>query len=145
MTSMTKRFLAMFPYLWDVEGRTYENDPSDPGGATKFGIDQRSHPKEDIRNLTEERAKKIYFSEYWQANKCEKFPYPLGEAYFDVCVNNGRARADKLLAISRNASGFLNARDDFYLRLAAARPTSQKFLKGWLNRNNKLRKLLNVK
>ena len=141
---MTKRFLAMIPFLWEWEGTKYENDPDDPGGATKYGIDQRSHPDEDIRKLTEARAKEIYWREYWQENKCEKFPYPLGEAFFDVCVNCGRGRADKLLAVSRNTAEFLDARDDFYRRLAAARPKSAKYLKGWLNRNAALRRHLGV-
>ena len=30
----------------------YVNDPSDPGGETKFGIAKRSYPHVDIRNLT---------------------------------------------------------------------------------------------
>ena len=141
---MTKRFLAMMPWLFDIEGRIFENDPDDPGGATKFGIDRRSHPKEDIRNLTEARATQIYWEDYWQANRCEKMPFPLGEAFFDTCVNNGRDRAAKLLAISRDTKGFLDARDDFYRRLAQARPASRKYLKGWLNRDISLRKHLGI-
>lgn len=141
---MTSRFEAMWPFIKEVEGTVFENDPDDPGGATKYGIDQRSHPKENIRALTEDRAKEIYWDEYWQANRCEKMVHPLGEAFFDVCVNNGRGRADKLLAITRDTRKFLAARDDFYRRLAAARPRSAKYLKGWLNRNNKLRRHLGL-
>ena len=135
----------MVPFLWKWEGTKFENDPDDPGGATKYGIDQRSHPKEDIKNLTEDRAKEIYYSEYWNSNRCEKMVYPLGEAFFDTCVNCGRGRADKLLQISRSAAGFLNARDDFYRRLADARPRSRKYLTGWLNRTAALRGHLGIK
>lgn len=143
--TLTKRFLAMFPYLWEVEGTVYENDPDDPGGATKFGIDQRSHPNVNIRNLTEAQAKEIYFSEYWKKYGCEKLAFPLGEAYFDVCVNNGAGRAKKLMQLSNgDVRRFLEERDAFYRRLAQARPASRKYLKGWLNRNNKLRKLLGL-
>ncbi len=145
MTSMTKRFLSMIPYLWSVEGTVFENDPDDPGGATKYGVDQRSHPDVDIRNLTEEQAKEIYWKQYWLKNDCEKLRFPLGEVYFDACVNHGRGRADALLAESKDAASFLKARDDFYRSLAEKRPRSRKYLKGWLNRNNILRRHLGIK
>ena len=141
---MTNRFLAMWPFLVEWEGSRYENDPDDPGGETRWGIDKRSHPKEDIKHLTEDRAKAIYLDEYWHANRCEKMPFPMGEAYFDTCVNCGAGRAAKLLKISRSAKGFLDARDAFYRRLAEARPRSKKYLKGWLNRTAALRKHLGI-
>ena len=141
---MTKRFLAMMPWLIEIEGRKYENDPDDPGGASKFGIDQRSHPTVNIRSLTEEQATQIYWDEYWQKNTCDVMPYPLGEAFFDVCVNNGRSRADQLLSVSGDAKSFLDERDAFYKRLARLRPKSAKYLKGWLNRDVSLRKHLGL-
>lgn len=141
---MTKRFLAMFPYLWEVEGTSYENDKDDPGGETRWGIDKRSHPHEDIKHLSEARAKEIYWKEYWQRNSCGSLPHPLGEAFFDTCVNAGRGRADKLLAITRDAAKFIDEKDAFYRRLAAKRPASKKYLRGWLNRNNLLRKQLHL-
>ena len=149
---MTKRFLAMIPFLWEWEGRVFENDPDDPGNyvngklvGTKYGIDARSHPNVDIKNITEDEAAAIYATEYWDANRCEKMPYPLGEAYFDTCVNCGPGRAAKLLKISRDTAGFLDARDAFYERLAANRPRSKKYLRGWKNRVSALRKHLGIK
>lgn len=123
------------------EGRTYENDPDDPGGATKFGIDKRSHPREDIRNLTEARAKEIYWEEYWLRYNCESYTYPMGEVIFNCCVNAGWGRAQKILATGATiADAFLDEQEAFYRRLAAARPSSKKFLRGWLNRTGALRK-----
>ena len=141
---MTKRFLAMMPWLIGVEGSKFENDPDDPGGATKFGIDQASHPDVDIRNLTQAQAMQIYWDSYWSRNHCDNMPYPLGEAFFDVCVNNGRSRADQLLAVSSDAASFLTARDAFYRRLAKFRPKSAKYLQGWLNRDASLRRHLGM-
>jgi len=143
---MTSRFLNMIPWLWQWEGTKYENDPDDPGGATKFGIDQRSHPNENIRTLTEERATEIYWNEYWQRNGCERMPAPLGEVFFNCCVNAGRGRADKIMRVAgQDAERFLDEQDDFYRRLAAQRPKSKKYLKGWLNRTESLRQKLNLK
>lgn len=142
---MSPRFLAFWSFLMEWEGRVYENDPDDPGGATKFGIDQRSHPRVNIRQLTEDQAKEIYWTEYWTKNSCEGMANGLGEVFFNACVNCGRARADKLLRASGStASGFLDAQETFYKNLASARAASRKYLKGWLNRTTALRRFLHL-
>ena len=94
---MTKRFLEFIPFIFKWEGG-YDNDPDDPGGETKFGIDKRSHPDVDIRNLTREGATGIYWRDYWERNACERMLSPLGEVFFNCCVNCGAGRARKLLA-----------------------------------------------
>ena len=144
----SERFLKMIPFLWEWEGTAFENDPDDPGGATKFGIDQRSHPNENIRNLTEARAIQIYWESYWQKYECENYRYPMGEVVFICAVNAGIGRVRETLAkIGPNASAsdFLNEQEAFYRRLATARPTMAKYLKGWLNRTKALRVHLGIK
>ena len=126
------------PFIFEWEGG-YENDPDDPGGETNFGIDKRSHPEVDIRHLTLEGARAIYWTEYWQKNGCEALPYPLGEVFFNACVNCGPARAKRLLAQGKTPGGFLDAQEAFYRGLARAHPALCKFLKGWLNRTAALR------
>ena len=138
---MTERFLKFIPFIFKWEGG-YDNDKDDPGGETKFGIDKRSHPREDIRNLTKERATQIYFESYWQPNGCEAMPQRLGEVYFNACVNCGAGRAHSLLAKAGDWERFLRLQEDFYHRLAVARPASRKYLKGWLNRLYDLKKTL---
>lgn len=138
------RFERFWPQLIKWEGTRYEHDPDDPGGATKFGIDQRSHPKVDIRNLTEAAAKEIYWQEYWMRNGIGELPCPLGEVHFDTCVNTGAGQAKKFLVRSRNAAEYLELRDDFYRGLAARRPRMKKFLKGWLNRTADLRRWASI-
>ena len=144
MLSMNARFDKMFPWLMQWEGEVFENDPDDPGGATKFGIDQRSHPKEDIRNLTKDRAKQIYLDEYWSKNKCEYMAFPVGEVVFNCCVNCGAGRARQLLAQSHNALEFIENQEAFYRRLVEQRPASKKYLKGWLARMESLKKFLKL-
>ena len=135
----------MWPFIKQWEGTTYENDPDDPGGATQFGIDQRSHPKEDIRNLTEERAKAIYWESYWQANRCGEYGPCMGEVVFNCAVNCGPGRVHQFIeGGARTASAYLDAQAAFYKRLAARRPKSKKYLKGWMNRLTSLRKLLKL-
>lgn len=140
---MTDRFNNFIPYLWQVEGTVFENDPDDPGGATKYGIDQASHPNVNIRNLTDQQARQIYWSE-WQARGIEKMPPKVGEVYFDIVVNNGRGRADQIFAQSHDPVGMIEARDAFYRRLAERRPASRKYLKGWLHRGQILKRHLGI-
>ena len=75
----------------------YVNDPKDPGGETNFGIAKRSHPDVDIKNLTKEEAKEIYYEHYWCGNKVPHMPDDLKHIYFDMCVNQGKGRAVKIL------------------------------------------------
>ncbi len=145
----------MIPFLWKWEGTKFENDPDDPGGATKFGIDQRSFPGEDIRKLDAERAELIYWTVYWNGAKdmksppspliCENLAPGLGEVHFNARVNCGKGRAQKFLALAASSpKQYLAEQAAFYRRLAAARPKSQKYLQGWLNRVNDLTKFLNL-
>lgn len=71
-----------------LEGKDqYTDDPNDPGGPTKYGICQRYHPNEDIKNLTLERAKEIYLDEYWIPSLCDLAPFPMDVCLFDSAVN----------------------------------------------------------
>lgn len=133
----------VIPWLFKWEGSKYENDPDDPGGATKYGIDARSHPNVDIKNLTAEEASDIYWNEYWVRYGCDDMNWPFSFVFFNCCVNCGIGRANKILKITGdNPSKFLDEQEDFYKRLANARPSSKKFLKGWLNRTADLRKMV---
>lgn len=157
--TMTQRFLTFIPFIFKWEGEVYENDPDDPGGATKFGIDQRSHPGEDIRHLTKERAEQIYWTTYWAAVRGDLLPPGVGEVCFNIAVNAGIGRASrwlqeycgvvqdgnvgpKTIAAAEQAGAGLAPRlldrmEEHYRSIAHGQLT--KFLPGWLNRNNDLR------
>lgn len=158
----TTRFDEFFEWLMRWEGEVYENDPADPGGATKFGIDQRSHPEVNIRRLTRQQAKAIYLADYWTPVRAEELPPPLDWIVADIAVNNGRTRAVQWLqdAVKVKPDGvfgpvtlravkaanvrvvreaLLFRREAFYR--AIAKGARAKFLKGWLNRNNDLRRV----
>ena len=139
----------VIPFLFDHEGITYEDDPDDLGNnppswanqsyrGTKFGIDARSHPNVDIKNLTAKEASSLYWSE-WVRDGCDHLPSPLDWIYFDACVNCGNYRASKFLdASGRDPKKFQQLRIDFYYRLADQNPRLNKFLKGWINSVNDL-------
>ena len=146
---MTSRFNTFMPFIFKWEGG-YDNDPDDPGGETHFGIDKRSHPDVDIKALTRDGAARIYWSDYWVRNACEAKPWPLGEVFFNACVNCGAGRAGKLLAVAGDkeganaASAFLDEQEGFYQRLADAKPRLRKYLRGWLARTADLRRTLQL-
>jgi lysozyme family protein len=145
-TEMTKRFLDFMPFIFEWEGETFENDPDDPGGATKFGIDQRSHPKEDIANLTKARATEIYWQE-WIDARCELKLTPFAEIFFNCAVNMGLGRANQFQSETVHAfdaKEFLTLQEAYYHRLAENHPHLSKFLKGWLNRTRALRERFNL-
>lgn len=136
-------FEAFFPFLMTWEGEVYEDDPNDPGGATKFGIDARSHPGIDIKNLTKEKAKAIYWKEWLEAG-CDRMPSPYAEVFFNCAVNMGLSRAEEFSAKSNGDSDhFLTLQEQKYRSLGAS-PKRKIYLKGWLNRTTALRKRFGI-
>ncbi len=143
-------FKQAFDRLIDSEGN-YVNNPKDPGGETKFGISKRTYPGVDIKNLTLEAAKDIYFHDFWT---------PLGDTHpaikfqvFDFAVNSGIPTAIRKLQTAVGAADdghwgpisqkALNAMDmnDILLRYLAERirfwaslSTWAEFGKGWARR-----------
>lgn len=65
--------------------------------GTKYGISAMAYPKEDIKNLTLERAKQLYKRDYWDKCRCDELPSGLRFHVFDVAVNSGVKRAIQTL------------------------------------------------
>src|SRR5574341_367059 len=121
----------------------YVNDPVDAGGETKYGISKRSFPSEDIKNLSLSKALEIYYKYYWQISKSE--PFPVNLVLFDSAVQHGTKRAAKyLLAYKQDWKKMIEDRREFYLSITKNNPSQKKFLKGWMNRLNELRKFIDV-
>lgn len=101
-------FDAAFNVLLAHEGG-YVNHPSDPGGETRFGISKRSYPTEDIKALTEERAKVIYKRDFWGPAGCDSVPDAIKFDLFDMAVNSGIRQAVRTLqrAAYTDADGIL--------------------------------------
>lgn len=87
----------------------YTPGVNDPGGETNFGISKRAYPKEDIKGMTAERAKAIYFRDYWTVAGCESVPDAIKFDLFDAAVNSGPTQAVKFLqkAVSVVPDGML--------------------------------------
>ena len=75
----------------------YVNDKDDPGGETNMGISKRAYPDLDIKNLTREEARQIYYKDYWTPSKADQLSNQLREVYFDMVVNFGMRVAARVL------------------------------------------------
>ena len=75
----------------------YVNDPQDPGGETKWGISKRSYPNVDIKNLSRDAAKAIYFRDFWEP--CAKYAHHDSVRFqlFDAAFNHGFGNAIRML------------------------------------------------
>lgn len=130
-----------FVFRW--EGG-YVNHPSDPGGETKYGISKRSHPNEDIKNLTKERALEIYKTKYWKED-WEKLGFALAACMLDTSINMGMVRAQKFLELCEgDYVKYLQLRIARYKGLIASNPSMKVFEKGWMNRMADLRRFIDA-
>jgi len=112
----------------------YVNDPTDPGGETKFGISKRAFPMLDIKSLTEAEARDIYRTHYWEKAGCDKLGWPMCLVVFDTAVNCGVSRAlewKAALPVPHQFADYLFRRLLHYTVLAARQP---QFLRGWTSR-----------
>ena len=100
-------FVISIPIILEHEGGdTITEDPDDPGGLTKYGISQRQFPDLDIRNLTEDQAKRIYHEKYWGKFGYGGFEYQeLATKIFSLAVTMGGQQAHKLLQRASRACG----------------------------------------
>ena len=154
---MKKSFEEIIEEVLKHEGG-YVNDPTDLGGETNFGITKRFYPDVDIKNLTKEGAKEIYYQDYWIKNRVPQLPEELKHINFDMCVNQGRGRAVKILQKAANAKGAdlvvdgglgpktIGALSDveldrvrayrvkYYADLVTRKPELEKFYFGWFRR-----------
>jgi lysozyme family protein len=145
---------------YDKDGEPIvDRDANDPGGTTKFGIDQRSYPHIDIANLTIEQAIEFYRKDKWDPFRCGDMKAPWDLAVFDSAVNPGEGWTPKHLqaAVGAKVDGwigdntieavnnatdqmlveFLRARCQYYRNRPAminGKLFRDKYIKGWLSR-----------
>ena len=122
-------------------------DKDDPGGTTNYGISQRAYPNLDIKNLTLDQAKEIYYRDYWLRASCNTYEYPLCVILMDTVVNNGVGWGKSAITATISANledtlteckDLLNRRLARYDHIIEKNPKLQKYEKGWHNRLDNL-------
>ena len=91
-------FNRAFETVVGIEGG-YVFDEDDAGGETKFGISKRSYPHLNIKDITLEQAKIIYYRDFWntQAMNLDNFKYDIALELFDTGVNMSMEVSRKFL------------------------------------------------
>jgi lysozyme family protein len=141
----------------------YSNDKHDPGGKTGEGLLQKEYdpkrrqwglPTRDIRLMSKDEERTIYYTDYWLAGNCPEMPAGLDLECFDDVVLAGTHEGISLLQIALRVSvdgqfgpqtkaaidgtndikslieRYKVAREAFYRGLG----TYRYFGKGWMNR-----------
>lgn len=145
-------FYKALAFVGSVEGG-YVNHPLDRGGATNMGVTQltydkwnRAHqlPLKDVKNITKKEAECIYYQYYWCESGCDNYTPKFAVLAFDTAVNHGVGRVKQFLesAEYKYPEKFLEARRNFYHRIVEKNPSQKVFLKGWMNRINRLEKFI---
>ncbi|MBT2130778.1 holin-associated N-acetylmuramidase [Aliiroseovarius lamellibrachiae] len=101
----------------------YVNDPSDPGGATKYGVtihtmrglglDLTGDGKvttQDVKALSRDQARDIFVRHYFKRPRIAELPLPLQASVFDMYVNSG-GNAVRILQRLLGKMGFRAAVD----------------------------------
>ena len=119
------------------EGGYVENDGG--RGPTNFGINSKSNPDVDVKNLTPETAKKIYKEKYWNGvNGIENLSPKSQNLIFDASVNQGVDYANNLLSkVGDDPQAIVAQREADYRALAERDPSKAKYLNNWIKRLEK--------
>ena len=146
-------FNLAIPIILKNEGG-YVNNPSDPGGETKYGIAKADYPSVDIANLTIEEATAIYLRDFWlfsgivtQAVANKLFDSYVDEKHAAIKIAQQIAGVAVDGAYGPNTEAAINKVDPYffldkfraglvahYQAIVALHPSEDVFLLGWLRR-----------
>ena len=103
------KFEPAIEKILELEGG-FVDHPSDPGGATNFGISLRwlqtvgDYDRDDIKDMTAAQASALYKEHWWDKHRYENIPDQLiANKLFDMSVNMGPKQAHRLLQRAMNS------------------------------------------
>lgn len=135
-------------------------------GTYDIYLKRKSQPPKDVLHISEGEVADIYRSMYWKGAKCDLLRDKLAFCHFDTAVNMGPRRAVRIVQRATGCAedgifgpatqkaceacdlgealiSYCEIRGGLY-RTFASRPKQQKFLRGWMNRLNSLRRTLGL-
>lgn len=137
-------FEKALKFVFPAEGG-FSNNPNDRGGKTNMGMTQKTYdaylkqhnlPLKDVKFITKEEVKKIYFEEFWIRSGADKVSDPqMAIALFDTAILHGPGTAKSFHRKSgEDLKTFLDIRKKSYDEIVARNPRQKVFYKGWNNR-----------
>lgn len=141
--------------LWGVTEATYRFWKKDPDA--------------NVEHMSKEEMALVYKELYWDACRCSELPYLFRYVVFDMAVNMGTKRSIRILqrtlgvtedgiigaeTLNKAQSVYLSSeykkaallicdkRAAYYTGLVSNNSSYSVFLNGWLNRNEKIKKLI---
>ena len=108
---------------------------SDMNGApVNFGINQAANPDLNVKNLTRDQAKQVYYERYWKPSGAETLPANMQAPYFDVYIRNPAFAKRALAESGGDPARFMDLTDAFFGNLAAT-DNGRKYGSAWANRD----------
>jgi lysozyme family protein len=92
----------------------YVNDPKDRGGETKYGVTKKTYPHLDIKNLSLEEAKKIYYNDFWNTKQADLnlLSEKIAIEVFDTGINTSMRTAIEIFQTALNLLNRVESRYD---------------------------------
>jgi len=159
-----KHFINIMEYVLIFEGG-FSDILDDPGGATNFGVTQETYniynskkglPQKSVKYITLDEVYDCYYRYYYLPAGCDTLPPAISFVHFDTSVNFGIAGSKRLLLktfkdqeISKLDSldkqialAYVEVRKNKRYEIVSKNEKKRKFLRGWLNRDNKIQKII---
>lgn len=142
----------------------FVHHPLDAGGATNYGVTQRTYDahrlsigqeRRPVDLIEDAEVRAIYRDHYWDACNCDDLPPAVAAAVFDMAVNSGAWNAKLALqrAVNVRADGvigpvtvravgatpkvllrFLKQRATLISEILQTKPSQAVFAGGWISR-----------
>jgi lysozyme family protein len=127
---------------------------------TNMGIMQHTYniyrsnknlPEQSVEYITMDEVYDCYYINYYLTSGCDTLPPALSFVHFDIAVNAGPGKAKKLLLLTLDnqkisdsldkslALKYIEIRKKERYEIVKRHEKKRRFLKGWLNRDEKLR------
>jgi len=135
MSIKDEQFNRAIEFIFKAEGG-YSKRPDE---EVKYGITSKSYPHLNIKKLTKEKAKELYYRDYWLKSGAHRYKdFPTSLLIMDTAVLQGVSKAKELTEKAQSFEEGMSMRKKHLQSIGKG--SNKKFLKGWMNRLSNLEK-----
>lgn len=170
--TFTQTFILILSFVLKFEGgfTTLLDDPGGATNkgvtqATYNAYLKSKHlPKKSVKFITKDEVNEVYYDRYFLKCYADSFEFPLALVHMDAAVNFGVSKSLTLMKrtlgykettsikeVFKNVKGmnqdslariYIDERIKERYKIVERIPTSKRFLRGWINRDKKLIKII---